>query len=119
MQNMLNLSLIDMIIPDIKSNKNENAASDYETLLQKEEENGSNEYKNNITIYNEIYNCCDSVLKIDVALENNKIVIYELGDNLCDCICRRDVKYKVSNIPSGHYEVEIAGGEYRFEIDVK
>jgi len=72
-----------------------------------------------ITIYDEIYNCCDSVLKIDVALENNKIVIYELGDNLCDCICSRDAKYKVSNIPSGHYDVEIAGKEYRFEIDVK
>lgn len=72
-----------------------------------------------ITRYNEAYNCCDSVLKIDVIVTDHKIVIEELGESPCDCICIRDAEYKVSDIPSGHYVVEILGREGTFEIDIK
>lgn len=72
-----------------------------------------------VTCYNETYNCCDSMLRIDVKIEDNKIIITELGDNLCNCICQRDAQYKITDIPRGHYTVEIVGWEEIFEIDVK
>lgn len=72
-----------------------------------------------ITRYNGAYNCCDSVLKLDVVVKDHKMLIAELGESVCDCLCIRDAEYKVSDIPSGHYVVEILGREGTFEIDVK
>ena len=72
-----------------------------------------------VTCYNLAYNCCDSVLKIMTKVEDNKIIIKELGDHICDCICRRDAQFQITNIPQGHYEVIFEGRGEIFQIDIK
>lgn len=72
-----------------------------------------------ITRYNVMYNCCGNELKVAVRITDDTVFVKESDSGECDCICQRDVQYKISGIPKGHYIVSICGRSETFDITVK
>ena len=55
-------------------------------------------------------NCAVKNIHVNIANQNNQItlvVYHNVLDALADCICKYDVRFKMSKLPPGNYKLEV------------
>ena len=55
-------------------------------------------------------NCAVKNIYVNIANQDNQItliVYHNVLDELADCICKYDVRFKMSKLPSGNYKLKV------------
>ena len=55
-------------------------------------------------------NCAVKNIYVNIANQDNQIILvvyHNILDALADCICKYDVRFKMSKLPPGHYKLKV------------